>query len=33
MIFMLKQCYQVINNISIKLYKLEWDKKELKCIF
>jgi hypothetical protein len=28
--FMLKQSYQVINNINTKLLQLEWIKKELK---
>jgi hypothetical protein len=28
--FMLKQSYQVINNINTKLMQLEWVKKELK---
>jgi hypothetical protein len=28
--FMLKQCYQVIDNINTKLQELEWIKKELK---
>jgi hypothetical protein len=30
---MLKQSYQVINNINTKLMQLEWVKKELKWIF
>jgi hypothetical protein len=31
--FMIKQSYQVIDNIDIKLMQLEWIKKELKWIF
>jgi hypothetical protein len=31
--FMLKQWYQVVDNINTKLWELEWTKKELKCIF
>jgi hypothetical protein len=30
---MIKQSYQVINNINTKLMQLEWIKKELKWIF
>jgi hypothetical protein len=30
---MLKQNYQMINNIKTKLLQLEWVKKENKCIF
>jgi hypothetical protein len=30
---MIKQSYQVIKNIKIKLMQLEWIKKELKWIF
>jgi hypothetical protein len=30
---MIKQSYQVIDNIDIKLMQLEWIKKELKWIF
>ena len=30
---MIKQSYQVIDNINIKLMQLEWIKKELKWIF
>jgi hypothetical protein len=30
---MIKQSYQVINNIKTKLMQLEWIKKELKWIY
>jgi hypothetical protein len=30
---MIKQSYQVINNINTKLMQLEWIKKELKWIY
>jgi hypothetical protein len=30
--FMIKQSYQVINNINTKLIQLERNKKELKCV-
>jgi hypothetical protein len=30
--FMIKQSYQMINNIKIKLLQLDWIKKELKRI-